>query len=187
MSEPARPEHLRVRVSRGVDRVTVVLSGDLDRLTGPIVLRVVDQVSERPVGQIDIELARVEFLDLGGLRALLAVRERAARAGIAVVVRNPQHYVRWLLDITGAAEVLLEDPAVPPPSSWIPDPGSAASVRLTRERVSRADDRDRLADEREKMLDERQQRVAAQQQWEDIREELADQRETDLERREREG
>ncbi|GAA3910486.1 STAS domain-containing protein [Actinoplanes auranticolor] len=134
---------------------------DLAELSdGPIVLQVVDQVSERPVGRIDIELARVEFLDLGGLRALLAVHERAARAGIAVVVRNPQHYVR---------------------------PGSAASVRLTRERVSRADDRDRLADEREKMLDERQRRVAAQQQWEGIWEELAEQRETDLERRERDG
>jgi anti-anti-sigma factor len=176
MSEPARPEHLRVRVIRGADRVTVVLSGDLDRLTGPVLLEVVDQVSGHPVGRIDIELAYVEFLDLGGVRALLAAHERAARDGIAVVVRNPQHYVRWLLDITGAAEVLLEGQPGPPALSWVDrhtDPEGA-------------DDRDRLADEREKMLDERQRRVAAHQQWEDIREELADQREIDLERRERE-
>jgi anti-anti-sigma factor len=175
----ANDDHLRTRVSHSADRVTVALSGDLDRLTGPTVLALVERVSENPVGRIDIDLAHVEFLDLGGVRTLLRVHRCGARAGIAVVVRRPQHHIRWLLDITGAAEVLMERHA------WTDDAvGDPAFVRLMRERVMRADDRDRLADEREKMLDERQQRISDHQRWENIREELADQREIDLERRE---
>jgi len=176
----ANADHLRARVSHSADRVTVVLSGDLDRLTGPTVLDLVERVSEHPVGRIDIDLTHVEFLDLGGIRTLLRAHQRAARYGISMVVCHPRHHIRWLLDITGAGEVLLEN------DSWTSDAGDdAAFVRLMRERVMRADDRDRLADEREKMLDERQQRVSDHQRWEDIREELADQREIDLERRER--
>ncbi|MEU8232832.1 STAS domain-containing protein [Actinoplanes sp. NPDC048967] len=187
----AGADPLRFRVSHGDDRVTVVLSGDLDRLTGPTVLDLVDLVMQHPVRRIDIDLAQVEFLDLGGLRTLLRVHQRAAGDGILVVIRNPRHYVRWLLETTGAAELLLENhPSSRGPAgsalTWVsrhtePD----AYARRMRERSGRADDRDRLADEREKMLDERQQRVADHQQWEDIREDLADQREMDLERRER--
>ncbi|MGW4942840.1 STAS domain-containing protein [Actinoplanes sp. NPDC004185] len=158
----------------------MALSGDLDRLTGPTVLELVERVSGNPIGRIDIDLAHVGFLDLGGVRTLLRVHQRGARHGIAVVVQRPQHHIRWLLDITGAAAVLMERHA------WTIDAvGDTAFVRLMQARVMRADDRDRLADEREKMLDERQQRVSDHQRWEDIREELADQREMDLERRER--
>jgi anti-anti-sigma factor len=186
-------DHLRTRVNRHADRVTVVLSGDLDRLTGPTVVDVVDRIRERPVRRIDIDLAGVDFLDLGGLRALLRVHHRSSRDGILLVVHNPRHYVRWLLDVTGAAEVLLDAHQAPPAEpalSWInrpaepADTGNAAYVRLLQDRIVRADDRDRLADEREKLLNERQRRLSDHQQWEDIREDLADQRERDLEQRE---
>ncbi|GAA3335482.1 hypothetical protein GCM10020358_03980 [Amorphoplanes nipponensis] len=195
MNSPAEPapggEHLRARVHRTAERVTVVLTGDLDRLTGPTLIDVVEESRERPVRRIDLDLAGVEFLDLGGLRALLCVQHRSSRDGIMLTVCNPRHYVRWLLDVTGAAEVLLDarQPAPAEPAlSWVnryAEPDDTAYVRLLQEQGVRADDRDRLADEREKLLNERQRRLVDHQQWEDIRESLADQRERDLERRER--
>jgi anti-anti-sigma factor len=183
-------DHLRIRVSRREDRVTVVLAGDLDRLTGPGFIDHMDRVRKHAIRRIDVDLAEVAFLDLGGLRALLYVHHRAAQDGVRLAAHNPRHYVRWLLDTTGAAEVLLANHA-PSTSSRVNrdaehgPAGKTPHLRLMRERTMRADDRDRLADEREKLLDERQQRVFDHQQWENIREDLADQREHDLERRER--
>jgi anti-anti-sigma factor len=191
----ARPDHLRARVRRGAERVTVVLTGDLDRLTGPLLADLVAGLGEHPANCVDIDLAEVGFLDLGGVRALLRVHQHGAREGVAVQVLNPRYYVRWLLEVTGVAELLLADHharvahADPTPSRIRhrvePEPDAAAYEWRLRERAVRADDRDRLADERENLLDERQRRLTAHQQWEDIREELADQRERDLERRER--
>jgi hypothetical protein len=137
----------------------------------------------------------VGFLDLGGVRALLRVHQHSGRDGVAVLVRNPRYYVRWLLEVTGAADLLLADhharvAHADPAVSLIrraaePAVDATAYEWRLRERAVQADDRDRLADERENVLDERQRRLAAHQQWEDIREELADQRESELERRER--
>jgi anti-anti-sigma factor len=185
--------NLRARVCHGAERVTVELSGDLDRLTGPTLIDLVAEIKEHAVARIDIDLADIDFLDLGGLRALLRIHHHSARDGIVVILANPRHYVHWLLEVTGAAEVLLADhrarPARTEPAlSWVnrhlaPEAGDTAYA-LLRERTIEADDRDRFADEREHMLDERQQRLTDHQQWEDIRESLADQRERDLERRE---
>jgi anti-anti-sigma factor len=188
--------HLHARVCRGADRVTLVVSGDLDRLTGPGLIGLAREIiEERVVSRVDVDLGGVEFLDLGGLRALMRVHEYGTRDGIAVTVRNPRHYVRWLLEVTGAAEILSAEhrartPRAESALSWVDrhltqGSPSASYVRLIRERAVQADDRDRLADEREKMLDERQQRLTDQQHWEDLREDLADQRERDLEKRER--
>ena len=185
MPEPADgngcADHLRTRLIRGADRVTVVLSGDLDRLAGPTVVGIVDGIAACPVPCIDIDLTQVDFLDLGGLRSLLHAHRRAARAGIPLVVHNPREYVRWLLDVTGATEILTADRSAPP----APTEGALSWVNRPAEDTSfvRAGDRDLLADERERLLDERQRRISEHQQWEDIREDLADQREADLERR----
>jgi anti-anti-sigma factor len=191
----AGPDHLRARVRRGTERVTVVLTGDLDRLTGPLLVDLVAGLGEHPADCIDIDLAEVGFLDLGGVRALLRVHRDCALEGVAVLVLNPRYYVRWLLEVTGVAELVLADhhdrvaQADPTPARIRrrvePGPDPTAGERQLRERAVQADDRDRLADERENLLDERQRRLTAHQQWEDIREELADQRERDLERRER--
>ena len=183
MPEPTDPtgcaDHLRTRLIRGADRVTVVLSGDLDRLAGPTVVGIVDGIAACPVPCIDIDLTQVDFLDLGGLRSLLHAHRLAARAGIPLVVHNPREYVRWLLDVTGATEVLTADHSAPP----APVEGALSWVNRPAEDTAFGD-RDLLADERERLLDERQQQLAEHQRWEDIRDDLADQREVDLERRE---
>ena len=87
--------------------VRVAVAGEIDLSTSDVLhaglLAVLSsQVPER----IDIDLAKVTFMDCGGLTVLLAVGKAAARTGCQLRITNPQPIVRRVLDLTGLLDVL---------------------------------------------------------------------------------
>jgi anti-sigma B factor antagonist len=98
------------QVHREPDHVRLAVSGDLD-------LSSADQLADRArelipdaPGLLLIDFSAVGFCDSAGIRALLAVRNAAQRAGCAVRLTgvNDPH-VRWVLRVTALDTVIPVD------------------------------------------------------------------------------
>lgn len=149
------------------------------------------------IRHVVVDVAELDFVDVAGLRALLRTRQTCTGHGVTCTLRRPGASLRWLMDVTDTADLLLgadADLGTDQPSAALQPPGPATPsgreqqlderAQQLDEREAFVDDRELLADERDRLLAERQHRVAAHQDWEDIREDLANQREHDLEQRE---
>jgi anti-anti-sigma factor len=66
-----------------------VLEGELDLATGPDLELELDRLERRRPGLVLVDLRRLAFVDLAGMRVLLAAHERARRrAGEFAIVRG---------------------------------------------------------------------------------------------------
>jgi anti-anti-sigma factor len=85
----AIPGVLEGHADRGGGRAMLVLSGELDRGGAGLVGRAVATLLAEPTPRLVIDLRDLTFIDLAGVRELLAARTRAgARAmGMSVLVR----------------------------------------------------------------------------------------------------
>ncbi|BCY09940.1 STAS domain-containing protein [Actinoplanes sp. L3-i22] len=198
---------LHVAVRHDGDRTTVTVTGELDLLSGPPLMRLLEDALDDSVKQLDVAAAQLDFVDVAGVRVLLAAHRLAVERGVELRLCDPPPHVVWLLRVIDEAGLLLggnpRDGDLPPhpygssPTSpavrFVDDATARADERDRRadERDRRADerdeqaaDRDRLAEERDRLAEEREEHVRQHQRWEDVREELADARERALERRE---
>ena len=89
------------------------LTGEIDRLTGPALIDLLEATMCGGVGQLDLQITGVTFVDVGGLRALARAHDLAAQRGITLTLRQPTPQARWLLQIANAAALLLEDAITP--------------------------------------------------------------------------
>jgi anti-sigma B factor antagonist len=86
--------------------VTLVLSGELDLMSSPIL----DQALEDAYGSypelIVVDLRELEFMDSTGLHRLVAAQQRAVQSGQRFGVVRGGEQVQRLFDLTGIAELL---------------------------------------------------------------------------------
>ncbi|MEN3540998.1 STAS domain-containing protein [Microbispora sp. ZYX-F-249] len=94
----------------------IIACGEIDIGTAGHLYRAVLDVlrRQRPV-RMELDLARVTFLDASGVRALLMSRDAAAEVGCHLTVVEPSRIAHRVLDIVGLLETLGLAP-VPPPS-----------------------------------------------------------------------
>ena len=206
--------HMAMHTDGG--RTTLTLTGELDLFSGPPLTQLLDTAMDGSVKHLDVQMAKVGFVDVDGVRILVHAYHLGAGRGVKLTLHDPQPDIVWLLHITGAA-LLLGDSAASADAAMLypvgpPQPVRAAGEPMNKtpsvplagtttgerdrraderdrradDRAERADDRDRLAQERDRLVDERQRRVSEHQRWEDIREDVADARERGLERGENE-
>jgi anti-sigma B factor antagonist len=57
-----------------------------------------------------VDLGRVSFLDMAGLRVLIQGREVARRAGVSFRIIRPGGQVRRVLELTGTLPLLIQEP-----------------------------------------------------------------------------
>jgi anti-sigma B factor antagonist len=81
----------------------VTVAGEIDILTAP---ELRDQVRTLPDGDIVLDFSGVGFLAAAGLRVLLDLRDRRARAGMQVVLAAPSPSVQRVLVVTKLAHTL---------------------------------------------------------------------------------
>lgn len=95
-SGPLRPARSQMAV--------IVVLGEIDMATVPRLLATVDDEIARGKTDLLVDLARVEFIDVTGVRALIETRERARDSGGWLRLRDPSPAVRRvfsLLDLDG--------------------------------------------------------------------------------------
>jgi len=97
-------EQLHIRVDEGGDANVLLLEGELDPHTAPLLEREIEQRAE--AGQVDVvlDLQGLQFIDSSGLRVLIAAHRDLERRGGSLVLRSPSETAQRLLEITGLVD-----------------------------------------------------------------------------------
>jgi anti-sigma B factor antagonist len=90
--------------------VTVVIGGDLDLVTAPLLSRHLAPALDDGPQRLVFDMAGVEFIDCAALR-LIASTRRCLPAGRQPVIRHPNAAVRRMLRLTGLAANCEVDPS----------------------------------------------------------------------------
>jgi anti-sigma B factor antagonist len=87
-------------------RTTLVLDGDLDVHSAPLVQQAVAAAVREGAGDVVLDLRLVSFVDSSGLGALIACHKRARHESCNLVLRAPSPRVARLLAVTTLDRVL---------------------------------------------------------------------------------
>lgn len=93
-------ERVTIEVKSGPETTTVVIDGELDLVTMPLLARVLAQVAREDPGRVVFDLTGTGFMDCGSARLIV-------RTGLSLpdgrrpVIRYPGPGVRRLLELTG--------------------------------------------------------------------------------------
>jgi anti-sigma B factor antagonist len=100
-------EYLTVRLvheSQELDRINPV--GEIDLCTAPLLREALLDTEDRDVPNVLVDLSRVDFLALAGVRELRAANDRRAAVHMRLVVAAPTAAARRTLSLTEAADSL---------------------------------------------------------------------------------
>jgi anti-sigma B factor antagonist len=86
--------------------VTLVLSGELDLMSSPILEQALQDAYESNPELIVVDLRGLEFMDSTGLHRLVAAQQRAVQSRQRFGVIRGGEQVQRLFDLTGIAEVM---------------------------------------------------------------------------------
>lgn len=105
MSVPAAQAHqqtalLRVQTRWQARTATLVLVGELDYATAPLLAgRLTTALARRPE-RVILDLAALTFIDCSGLTPIIRARNRLPQE-VPLIMRSPRRRVRSLLALTG--------------------------------------------------------------------------------------
>jgi anti-anti-sigma factor len=115
-------------MSARIDEGVVVLDGRLDVTTAPDARLALHAAIDSGIGDLVVDLARLETLDASGLGVLVGAHRRAIRAGRSVSLRHVPPHVMRLLWVTRLQRVLhVEEAPAAPPAVLLPRESLAAS------------------------------------------------------------
>jgi anti-sigma B factor antagonist len=95
-----RPGRVAIEVSAGREATTVVIRGELDLVTAPVLdeqLRLA--VANKPA-RLVLDMSGADFMDCGCARLIAAARS-ALPAEADLIIRQPSRAVRRVLELTG--------------------------------------------------------------------------------------
>jgi anti-sigma B factor antagonist len=99
---------------RDGERLLVACAGELDLTTAPELEELL--ITSAPYGELELDLAHLEFIDSSGLRLLLSERERMGRSGGMLRVVGARGAVARVFAISGLdAEMHPRQPGGPVP------------------------------------------------------------------------
>ncbi|MEU0936224.1 STAS domain-containing protein [Embleya sp. NPDC005971] len=85
----------------------LILGGDIDVDTAPVLRRAVDHCLDRHCSSVHVDLYAIDFCDCAGLGTFVWARRRAGRSNTAILFHHAPPLVRALAAATGAVDVLL--------------------------------------------------------------------------------
>ena len=102
----ANPDELAISHYVSDGALIIEVAGEIDLHTATELQRSVDRLSPFP-HPVTLDLAGVGFIDSTGIRALLAINNRATETtGEALRIVNPTDGTRRLLELTGIDKIL---------------------------------------------------------------------------------
>jgi anti-sigma B factor antagonist len=98
--------YLSVVIENEPGAAVLTVSGELDMASSPELDHAIERVESAPQEAIIVDLGKLEFMDVAGLRVLLEAHERAAQRGARLYLVNVRSGVRRLFTLTGATALL---------------------------------------------------------------------------------
>lgn len=80
--------------------------GEIDLFTAPVLRRVLEDLDRRAVPTVVVDMSRVNFLAISGVRVLQEATQRAVQANRRVLLVNSSPLVKRVLVLTKAFELL---------------------------------------------------------------------------------
>ena len=105
-------EVFSAQVGSGRGATKIVLAGELDMATTPILEEHLVRAESDGATTILIDLRELTFMDTTGLHAFLAARERAEENGRKLLLVGAKEPVRRVFELTGQASALDNQDAV---------------------------------------------------------------------------
>lgn len=94
-------DQLRLSASISGNQALVVVDGEVDIATAPQLANCLQALERHGPLAVVVDLHGVSFLDVAGLRTLVAAHARLRRHGGQLVLTSPSRQARCVLDVTG--------------------------------------------------------------------------------------
>lgn len=105
-----KDDALHVRREPGEGPAVLVVEGELDPHTAPLLERELDEAIEVGDDSVVLDLESLGFMDSAGLRLLISAHNQLTASGRALILRRPSQAATRLLEITGLGERLPIEP-----------------------------------------------------------------------------
>jgi anti-sigma B factor antagonist len=107
---PISAGEMQITSSQFADRTVVTLVSQLDAETAPQLYRVFTELSQGGTTRVDVDLARLDFMDSSGLALLVAEHRRTKNDGGRLVILSPNRQVIRLFQRSGLMSYLVVEP-----------------------------------------------------------------------------
>ncbi len=104
--DPLDTDLVRIEVTGDSTTACLAVSGEVDSSSAPALHARLDDVFDRGIGHLTIDLTGVSFLDSAGLCVLAAAHRRAARSDVRLRVLASSRAVLRPMQITGLYDLL---------------------------------------------------------------------------------
>ena len=101
-----RPVLTRPIVQAEGDRTVVVLQGEVDFATRPILSDALSRVIAWRVGDVVIDLSEATFIDTAIIRALAVANELLERSGRRITFRSPSRAAAQVMQLFGLTDLI---------------------------------------------------------------------------------
>ena len=102
----SRPRYFSVAVDRSGERTVLHLEGELDLGSSPQLEAAIARVLQAGTAAVVVDVRGLRFVDMAGLRVLLAGQERAEREGRRLVLSGMREPIRRVLALAQVTDVL---------------------------------------------------------------------------------
>lgn len=99
--------NLSITASTKNDVATIAVSGEVDVSNADSLRNEIEKVASENPQRIEVDLAQVAYIDSTGIGVLVGAAHRAAEAGYAFAVVNPQANVKRVLGLLGVEKDLM--------------------------------------------------------------------------------
>jgi anti-sigma B factor antagonist len=104
----AMSANFRIRPSLRAGVLVVVVAGDLDRASAPVLGAVLGQVEGDDIDEVLVYMRGVSFVDAAGLGVLAGGYRRLRRVGVPMILVSPRRSVRRALALVGLNSLVVE-------------------------------------------------------------------------------
>jgi anti-sigma B factor antagonist len=98
--------YLSVSVRERGESVIVEVGGELDLASSPDLERVLDETLRPHPGLVVVEMGKLNFIDMSGLRVLLSAQQRAEERGTRLVLANVRSQIRRVMALARVDDLL---------------------------------------------------------------------------------
>jgi anti-sigma B factor antagonist len=99
------PFDFRIEIEKIGDQSVLLIAGDVDLATAPIVINKVESLFREPIARLALDLGGVTFLDSSGIAALLKARTLSVEQGVPFTIASVSTTAKTVIGTAGLVEL----------------------------------------------------------------------------------